>query len=290
MRNLFSIFLLLSVSLVVAPSRGNGEELIHVLTTEGQSFTNVVVEQVTDTHLFFRHRGGISSVKLMDLSPELQKQLDYNPVRGAQLLNDQALADAAYESRVAESATAASTNIATANTNVLKSGYGLILRDFHMGKAGVLSLSFPNVWMYDAQQSADPTAPGLNIRFGPQYGTNFMVIVSTLSPSNALVRAGALRMMTLVAGDRESHAVEKPVIKRLDGTETSGYYFSFADKTYGTKERKSAAFRFQEQGMVNIDDFALYFTVLYNYPESSEDKATLEMIRSAHFSREDSAR
>ncbi len=284
------MLLLVSASFVVAPSRAHGEELIHVLTAEGQSFTNVVVEQVTDTHLFFRHLGGISSVKLMDLSPELQKQLDYNPVRGAQLLNDQALADAAYESKVAAPATAGSTDISNANTNVLKSGHGLIIRDFHMGKTGVLSLSFPNVWMYDAQQSADPTAPGLNIRFGPQYGTNFMVIVSTLSPSNALVRAGALRMMTLVAGDRESHAVEKPVIKRLDGTETSGYYFSFADKSYGTKERKSAAFRFQEQGMVNIDDFALYFTVLYNYPESSEDKATLEMIRSAHFSREDSAR
>jgi hypothetical protein len=284
MRNSYSLLLLLSVSLVVAPVAVRGADTIRVLNAGGQSFTNVVVEQVTDTHLFFKYQGGVSSVKLADLDPEMQRKFGYNAAKGAQLLNQQAVAEAYFEARSVSADKAANGTANEAGTNDLKTTYGHIEKDFLVGKNGTLTLSFPNTWMFDAEQSADPAYPGLNLRFGPQYGSNFLVLVSTIPAKDGTTRAGPQKMMTMVAGHTAPRAVEKSLnLVPLSGSETDGYYFSFTDKALVDKEPKAGTYRYQTQGMVSVDDFALTFCVLFNYREGGEERSMLDMIRAAHF-------
>lgn len=286
MRNPITFLALLSVSLVLTVAGVRGAETIHLLNAAGQTFTNVVVEQVSDTHLFFKYQGGMSSVKLMDLSPELQQRFGYNPAKGAQLLNEQAAADANFESRYATPVQGGNSlsNAPTGGTNDLKYPTGRIDRDFRVGKTGILSLSFPNKWMYDAEESTDPSFPGLNLRFGPQYGSNFLVLVSTVPAEDGATRAGPEKMMTMVASHLARRAVENPIsLTPLTGAEVNGYYFAFTDKTYVNKEPKPGAYRYQTQGMVTLDNFSLSFSVLFNYREDGHEKAMLDMIRTVHF-------
>jgi hypothetical protein len=292
MGNLFYLLLFVSVSISVRAAGIQGDKPIHILTVGEQKFTNVVFEEVTDTHVFFKHVGGMSSARIADLDPQLQKQLGYDPVKGAALLKEQAETPAYVDggSFSHGKAVAGGTNTTATDTNAFKPQYGTVTKDFPMGKTAKLTLTFPNRWLYDCQPSGDPAFPGALLRFGPQSGTNFVVLVSTLSPSNSLTQVGSLRLMNVVAADCAARSVDKPVVQRLTSAEISGNYFSIANKAYVNKEPKPGAYRFELQGMVTMDDFCLYFTVLYNYQDGGEDIETLEMIRSAHFSKEDGRR
>ena len=292
MRNLFSLLLVVSVAISGRAAGIQGDKPIHILTVDGQRFTNVVFEEVTDTHVFFQHAGGMSSARIADLDSQLQKQLGYDPVKGAALLKEQAETSASADGRSFSPGKAAvdGTNALETATNAFKPQYGTITKKFPMGKMGKLTLTFPNRWLYDCQPVGDSTFPAVALRFGPQSGTNFVVLVSTLSASNTLAQVGSLNMMNIVSGECAARAVDKPVVQRVNGAETSGNYFSMANKAYVNKDPKPGAFRFEMQGMVNMDDFCLYFTALYNYQDGGEDLETLEMIRSAHFLKDEENR
>lgn len=286
MRKIFSLVLLLSIAISVQASGARDDKPIQILTVGGQKFTNVVFEQVTDTHVFFQHAGGMSSVRLTDLDPKLQKQLSYDPVKGAVLLKEQEeannrLASGSLSSR--QTAAMAAMDSST-GTNSLKPARGTVTKDFLIGKNRKLTLSFPNRWLFDSQQTGDAASPGAELRFGPQSGTNFVVLVSVLSSNNSLAQAGPLRLMSLVAGDCAKRAVDNPVVRRFDGVQTSGYYLSIANKAYVTKDPKPGAYRFEMQGMVNMDDVCLAFAALYNYPDGGEENEALEMIKTARLS------
>ena len=289
MRNLTTLLLFLLLSISVRAAGVADDKPIHVLTIGGHSFTNVVFEQVTDTHVFFQHAGGMSSVRLADLDPKLQKQLGYDPVKGAALLQQQAQAQAyAADSSISHGKTGgANANSSTTGTNDSKPQYGTVTKEFLMGKTEKLKLTFPSQWLFDCQPSADPVSPGVVLRFGPLSGSNFVVIVSTLSLSNKLAQIGSLGLMNVVSTECAARAVDKPVVQHLVAGEITGDYFSFADKAYVNKEPKPGAYRYQMQGMANMKDFYLYFTALFNYQEGGEDTETLEMIRTAQFLNEE---
>jgi hypothetical protein len=284
MRKLFSLLVIVLVSLSVRAAGIQGDKPIHILTVDGQRFTNVVFEEVTDTHVFFKHIGGMSSARIADLDTQLQKQLGYDPVKGAELLKEQAETDAYPGASLSPGKAASAGTNTTATTNAFKPQYGTITKNFPVGKTGKLTLTFPNRWLYDCQPSGDPSFPGIALRFGPQSGTNFVILVSTLSASNGFASAGPLKLMNIVSAECAARAVDKPVVQRLSGAEISGYYFSMANKAYVDKEPKPGAYRFEMQGMVNLNDFCVSFAALYNYQDGGEDIETLEMIRSAHFS------
>jgi peroxiredoxin len=66
-----------------------------------KTYRRITILGVSETDLYFRHSSGISNVKLRNLSPELQKQFDYDPKAAEQAERRQMQEDSAYFETVA---------------------------------------------------------------------------------------------------------------------------------------------------------------------------------------------
>lgn len=82
--NLRLQILLLSLSLLLCFGAGAGQQKMESLQVGSKTYRNVTVLGVSETDLYFTHTGGIANVRLRTLSPELQKEFDYDP-RAAEL-------------------------------------------------------------------------------------------------------------------------------------------------------------------------------------------------------------
>jgi cytochrome c biogenesis protein CcmG/thiol:disulfide interchange protein DsbE len=92
------IGLCLSASVVAA------QEKFETLTAGAETYKNVTVTGVSATHLQFMHSRGAASVKMKDLSPELQKHFGYDAAKAATAEKGQKAADAQYRSNVTAAA------------------------------------------------------------------------------------------------------------------------------------------------------------------------------------------
>jgi cytochrome c biogenesis protein CcmG/thiol:disulfide interchange protein DsbE len=92
------IGLCLSATLVAA------QEKFDTLTAGAETYKNVTVTGVSATHLQFMHSRGAASVKMKDLSPELQKHFGYDAAKAATVEKSQKAADAQYRSNVTAAA------------------------------------------------------------------------------------------------------------------------------------------------------------------------------------------
>jgi cytochrome c biogenesis protein CcmG/thiol:disulfide interchange protein DsbE len=88
----------LSASLVAA------QEKFDTLTAGAETYKGVTVTGVSATHLQFMHSRGAASIKLKDLSPELQKHFGYDPAKAATVEKSRKAADAQYRSNVTAAA------------------------------------------------------------------------------------------------------------------------------------------------------------------------------------------
>ena len=70
--------LVLCLSLPGIFAASAADETLPVLKVGSDVYSNVTVTAVTTTHLSFTHLRGMGSVKLRNLSPELQKQFHFN--------------------------------------------------------------------------------------------------------------------------------------------------------------------------------------------------------------------
>jgi cytochrome c biogenesis protein CcmG/thiol:disulfide interchange protein DsbE len=77
------------------------QEKLPLLTVNGESYTNATVTTVTATHLEFKHSRGVASVKLKNLSPELQKQFKFDPAAASAAEKIQAESDAKFRAEEA---------------------------------------------------------------------------------------------------------------------------------------------------------------------------------------------
>jgi len=77
------------------------QEKFDTLTAGTETYKNVTVTGISATHLQFMHSRGSASVKLKDLSPELQKLFGYDATKAATAEKSQKASDAQYRAQVA---------------------------------------------------------------------------------------------------------------------------------------------------------------------------------------------
>ena len=57
-------------------------ETLPVLRVGSETYSNVTVTIISDTDIYFKHRGGLGNAKVKDLDPELQKRFHFDPAAG----------------------------------------------------------------------------------------------------------------------------------------------------------------------------------------------------------------
>ena len=102
--------------------RAEATDLDH-LTVGSTTYSNVTVFGANKTDLFFSSDQGVSNVKLKYLSPELQKQFNYNSNAAEKVEEQQLAADKAYQQNLAASLEARVKAAAEARETQTKAAY-----------------------------------------------------------------------------------------------------------------------------------------------------------------------
>jgi cytochrome c biogenesis protein CcmG, thiol:disulfide interchange protein DsbE len=79
-----------------------GEFRLMSLEVRPRVYSNVVVLGANETDLYFKHDKGMMNVKLKQLSPDLQKQFDYDPVKAAEAEKQRAEEERRYNESIAQ--------------------------------------------------------------------------------------------------------------------------------------------------------------------------------------------
>ena len=95
------------------------------LTVGSVTYSNVTVISANATDLFFKSDQGFSNVKLQFLSPELQKEFNYNPDAGKLAEEQQSEAEKRFQSNLAASLTLRLTNSPDTQQQARYSAIGL---------------------------------------------------------------------------------------------------------------------------------------------------------------------
>jgi hypothetical protein len=259
-------------------------EVIPVLQTGSQTYTNAEVLDITGSHVYVRAGGTISSLNLKDLDPSWQKHFGYDPAKEAAKQAALAYAPKAVVSYGDDNA-----------PSVPKPGFELSLTnksapsdwvetDFPIDKNGALSLTLPKIWKGTVTHSAPAEAAAISVRIQPEYGSNFFFVVTTVPATNHLNRLDGRGLLELAARPYLANSEEQQVhIKNLSGTDSDGVYYTLSDKALEQGLQKSGKHKFQSQGYIKLSDFGLSFVVLYDYPDSMEFRAALKVIQTARY-------
>jgi len=279
MKNTFGLAVLLA-ALGWGQGFSQAAEVIPVLNIGTQSLTNVEVLEVSQTHLFVRVGSAMVTVNLSDVDPALQKRFGYDPVKAAAI-------QAAPENNVPA--------VSAGETRSTKPVYELSLtnktapaewmeKDFAIGKNGALSLVLPKFWKETIQKSTLGEISSISVRIQPEYGSNFIFLVSTVPAKNCLNRLGGKSLLELAAQPYVAGSEEHEVrIQELSGAEGDGAFFTLSDKAMDQGPQKNGKHKYQSQGYVKVSDFTLSFVVLYDYADSMDLRAALKVIQTARF-------
>jgi protein disulfide-isomerase len=96
----FQAFLAMAALATLVSIQANADERLAVLQAGVQTYTNVTITEVTATDVFFTYPGGMSNVKMKQLSPELQKHFGYNAQKAGVAEAKQAENKAKYREQV----------------------------------------------------------------------------------------------------------------------------------------------------------------------------------------------
>ena len=88
--------ILLAVLLAAVSLTSSAEEKFPVLQIGNETYTNVIITEVTATDIFFFHSKGVGNAKIKDLSPELKKHFHYDSAKAADTAAKQAGNNAKY--------------------------------------------------------------------------------------------------------------------------------------------------------------------------------------------------
>lgn len=108
--------LLAALLIGLASFSSEAEDKIPFLKVGVDSYTNVVVNSITDTDIYFKHDGGMGNARLKRLSPELQARFGYQPEKAAAAEKKQADANKNARKEIATKAAAPSKPTAPAKT------------------------------------------------------------------------------------------------------------------------------------------------------------------------------
>lgn len=256
-RVVFGVFIMS----IVAAGQAMAGDVLPILKAGSQTFTNVEVLSVSDTQLFFQYAGVMSSVKLKDLDPELQKTYGYDPAKA----ESENASVRAFEYSGEEQAQGR-----TNSTRV-----GMTFNMFRLSNGKYLRLCLPQVWTSSSTQP--PDAPGyLLIRMEHPFEKSFSVLVEVMPKQDPLAHLETQDAASIPGYHELKNAVEKDlVVYSLEGPQAKGNYYALTRKSPG----KGPACK--SEGMVKIDDLSVGFIIQSNDTKGREPQAALDMIRTA---------
>lgn len=247
----------------------HAEDSYPILQAEGQTFTNVVVQNVTATHLFFSHAGGSGSVKLDSLDPALQKRFDYHPPKvGVEVQPTKVASAPVMPAELAKPAGAVATTIQ---------------HEYKLRDIGTLRLTFPATWKDNCVQTPPPTAASTLIRFGHLSDDGFALSLSFLPKGNAFERMELEQALAIPGNFGLRESVEKSLtLEPLNGDQAHGDYFTLTDK-YIAESHKLMPHRYawQSQGIVKLGEQTVYFAIVSNATKETDLETALDVVRSA---------
>ncbi len=158
------------------------------------------------------------------------------------------------------------------------SDYNLV--QYSLPKHGLLEVSLPALWEVQIEQPPDDLPP--TIIFGPKSDLPFEMLITpvwqmednqlpwTSEEIEQIVKKSAIAA--------QSQALEKTIkIISFEGSMGKGFYFSATDKNPGQGE-----FKYLTQGMINIGQLAITFTILTNENQESIKEMALNVIKGIH--------
>ena len=142
-----------------------------------------------------------------------------------------------------------------------------------------VQLIVPAAWKDEVRQQRQGVPP--TIVFTPREGAPFQVLVTPIwrpRPDMPLATREQLRAgVQRAADDVKGQAVEGTLpLVEFAGASGSGYYFSATDKAPAPGDFKNLT-----EGMLQVDDLTLAFTILTNDGQQQVRAAALDMVKSA---------
>jgi hypothetical protein len=249
--------------------------VIPVLEGRYHAYTNATVLEVTPARLLVRHDGGVSTVRLSELNPELQRQFGYDPAKAEEL-------EVASPAPANVNPSPAARNSASNSGGRVKLPYGTFEKSFVVPGKGQLLLQIPAIWKVTTQPSPKGAPPSLTLRFEQQFSSDFVLMITTLSEAPANHTLDVRQMMEMTGNHALNGAVEKKLAyESFGGDQANGYYFSLTDKSWVKGKSSAGIYKYQTQGMATIANVTLVFAIMHNYFDSNDKKASLEMLQSA---------
>ena len=152
-------------------------------------------------------------------------------------------------------------------------------RSYDLPNLDVFELAVPSTWQDNVDQPADGGPP--TIEFKPLVDPAFEVYVTPNwpnTPDESVPDAETLRERVRAEAERMSgHMVEQnPEIRRLQGASGVGFYFVATDPASEPEE-----FRTMNQGLLQVGDLTVMFTILTNEGQQSVVEEALAMLTSA---------
>jgi len=142
-----------------------------------------------------------------------------------------------------------------------------------------LQLVVPASWKDEVRQQQAGTPP--TIVFTPRQGSAFQVLVTPIwrpRPDIPVATREQVRASVQRAADHvKGQAVENTLpLVEFAGASGSGYYFSATDKAPAAGD-----YKYLTEGMLQVEDLTVAFTILANEGEQQVRAAALDMVKTA---------
>jgi hypothetical protein len=257
--------------MTLAATGARAEEIIPILKTDGQTYTNVVALNTSATHLFFRYAGGVESVRLSTLEPELQRKFGYDPVNEAQ--------------EEKESKSDAHALVINHSTNAPMVAQGTVTKTFSLRDSGDLQITFPKGWKVSLVESPPQLAPSMTIWLRHPLDDNFAFCISTVARGNPLERVPPQQALVISGNQILARSTEKNLtLEPLNGDQFQGHYFTLTDKaSVANGSPPKGRHLHQTEGIVRMDGLTICFAVGSNLNDEKELEAALETVRTAQW-------
>lgn len=140
---------------------------------------------------------------------------------------------------------------------------------------GAIRLATPDSWSGHMEHSSD--SPFLTIHFSPLVGAPFTVMLTPMwfPKGKRLPGLEAVRsMVESTAREAEGNAVEKHIeLKEFGSNDAHGFYFTATDRA-----PKPDEYKYMTQGMAQLGELLLTFTILTNDGQAAVIHSALTMI------------
>jgi len=151
-------------------------------------------------------------------------------------------------------------------------------KSYPLPNHGKIQMKVPKTWRSKVSQPKNNLPP--SIMFLPKSATSFQVLMTPLWPSSekaAPDQRSIKKNIERIVEQMKPISVEKEIpIKELKGVAGVGYYFSMTDKA-----PKPGEFIHMTQGMYQLGELLITFTVFWNEGSGSASDETLRILESA---------